>query len=231
MEKKVAYLRIISAVLIIGSALYWIKNPESNVEPIIVIIGSVVGLIFSFKDLVSNKNLPQNDVQEIEPITVKLKRESVRCYGEWIDYGIQINFEIYFHEPVLLKRVFLDYEEHYGFGEKWTDRAQLHCTQLIEDDLLSNDLNTSINILDSQESLPELPLRFDEKSMLQVTFGGYVPGERLSDGWEGITLDNWTIVIEYNESDQVKVPVVLKPHGKSEKRATQWEFIGFVKNA
>ncbi|KLV07197.1 hypothetical protein ABT56_06550 [Photobacterium aquae] len=170
-------------------------------------------------------------MQEIEPITVKLIGENVRCYDEWVDYGIQINFQIYFHEPVLLKRVFLDYKERYGLGEKWTDRAHLHCTQLVEDDLLSNDLNTSINILESHNSLPELPLRFDEKSMLQATFGGYVSGERLPDGWEGITLDNWTIVVEYNEDDRVEVPVVLKPHNSSEKRATQWEFVGFVGNA
>lgn len=224
------YLRIISPFLIISSALYWLKNPESNVEPIIVIIGSLVGLILSCRDLILNKKFPKNDAKEIEPITVKLTRENVRCYEEWIDYGIQINFEIYFHERVLLKRIFLDYKEHYGFGEKWTDRAQVHCTQLIGDDLLSNDLNTSISILESQKKLPEFPLRFDEKSILQATFGGYVPGERLSDGWEGITLDHWTIIIEYNDSDRVEVPVVLKPHGKSEKRATQWDFVGFVKN-
>lgn len=193
-----------------------------------MIIGSCVGLIFSFKDLVAKKAKEVRETATPDQISIKLITKNVRCYKEWIDYGIQLNFEIFFNEKVLLKAVYLDYKEPHGFGENWTQRAQIFSAKMMEDDLLLSDLQTVVDQLKNSVKLPELPQIFEEKSILQVTIGGFIPGERLPDGWEGITLSNWTLVIEFDENECVEIPLTLDPHCKSEKRPTEWKYVGFV---
>ena len=99
---------------------------------------------------------------------------------------------------------------------------------LVHEDLLKQDLPQLMASLKTKELIKELPLTFDEKSILQVTLCGYIAGERLSDGWEGISLNNWTLVVEYNENQTIELPLTLQAHNNSAKRATEWKYVGFV---
>jgi len=220
-------LRVVFSLLIIGAALYWYFNPSSNMEPIIVIISSVLVLIGSFNHWSSNKKSTNKPAEESE-FSVNIISPKVRCYREWVDYGLKLDFELFFNKKVLVKSLKLKYKEPFGFGEKWEQRAELYYVPLDQDDLLKKDLAQLEVFLKSKEALTEFPRTFEDKSILQVTLCGYIAGERLSDGWEGISLNNWTLVVEYNENQTVETPIILEAHNNSEKRATEFKYIGFV---
>jgi hypothetical protein len=224
----VTILRIISAVLIIAAAIYWLYKPDSNMEPIIIIIGALVGFIVSFKDLVLHKFKDANDSASSLPLSIRVSKKNIRCYTESVDYGIQINFDVFFSDKTLIKNLYLNYKEPCGFGEKWTQRAEIYIVKLNEDDLLVDGIDTCISRLKASDKLPVFPNIFLDKSLLQVTIGGYVAGERLPDGWEGVALSGWEVIVEFNEQDSLKLPLVLSPHFKSEKKAINWQYTGFV---
>jgi len=190
-------------------------------------IPSILVLIATFKDWSSNKKITGKSAEENE-VSVNIISSEVRCYQEWIDYGIKLDFELFFNKKVLIKSLKLNYKEPFGFGENWKERAELYYVPLEQDDLLKQDLPQFMESLKTKEIIKEFPLTFEEKSILQVTLCGYIAGERLSDGWEGISLNNWTLVIEYNENQTIEVPITLQAHNNSEKRATEWKYVGFV---
>ncbi|WP_125784526.1 hypothetical protein [Pseudoalteromonas rubra] len=94
---------------------------------------------------------------------------------------------------------------------------------------MAKDLAQLGKSLKEKASLPSFPRTFEEKCILQVTLCGYVAGERLPDGWEGVSLNNWTLVVEYNENQRLETPIILQAHDKSEKRATEFKYVGFEK--
>jgi hypothetical protein len=223
----VVIFRVLSSLCIIGSAIYWYFNPDSHMEPIIIIISSVLVLIASFNHWSTSKKSDEKPVEESE-LSINIISPKVRCYREWIDYGIKIDFELFFNKKVLIKGIKLKYKEPLGFGEKWEQRAELYYVELDHEDLLNHDLDQLEKSLKAKVSLPSFPRTFEEKSILQVTLCGYVAGERLSDGWEGISLNNWTLVVEYNENQSLETPIILQAHDNSEKRATEFKYVGFV---
>ncbi len=220
-------LRVLFSLLIIGAAFYWYFNPNSHMEPIIVIISSVLVIIASFNLWSSNKKAKSKPTQENE-LSVNIISPKVRCYREWVDYGLKLDFELFFNKKVLIKNLKLKYKEPFGFGEKWEQRAELYYIPLDQEDLLKKDLAQLESCLKSKKQLSNFPRTFEEKSVLQVTLCGYLAGERLSDGWEGISLNNWALVVEYNENQILETPIILEAHNDSEKRATEWEYVGFV---
>ena len=220
-------VRVLFSLFIIGTALYWYLNPESHMEPIIIIISSFLVLIGSFNHWFTSKKTDEKPFEESE-FALSITSPKVRCYREWVDYGLKIDFELFFNKKVLIKSIKLKYKEPLGFGEKWEQRAELYYVDLDQDDLLNLDLAQLEKKLKSKVSLPNFPRTFEEKSILQVTLCGYVAGERLSDGWEGISLNNWTLVVEYDENKSLETPITLEAHEKSEKRAIEFKYVGFV---
>jgi hypothetical protein len=223
----VVIFRVLFSLFIIGAAIYWYFNPDSHMEPIIIIMSSILVLIASFNHWFISKKSDGKPVEESE-LTINIISPKVRCYREWIDYGIKIDFELFFNKKVLIKSIKLKYKEPLGFGEKWEQRAKLYYVELDNEDLLKQDLAQLEKSLKAKVSLPSFPCIFEEKSILQVTLCGYVAGERLSDGWEGISLNNWTLVVEYNENQTLETPIILQAHDNSEKRATEFKYVGFV---
>ena len=196
-------------------------------EPIIIIISSVLVLIASFNHWSARKKTDEKPVKESE-LSINIISPKIRCYREWIDYGIKIDFELFFSEKVLIKSIKLKYKEPFGLGEKWEQRADLYYVELEHEDLLTQDLAQLEKSLKEKASLPSFPRTFGEKCILQITLCGYVAGERLPDGWEGVSLNNWTLVVEYNENQTLETPIILQAHDKSEKRATEFKYVGFV---
>lgn len=220
-------VRVLFSLIIIGAAIYWYFNPDSHMEPIIIIISSVLVLIASFNHWFARKKSNENSVKERE-VLINIISPKIRCYRECIDYGIKIDFELFFGKKVLIKSIKLKYKEPLGLGEKWEQRADLYFVELDHEDLLAQDLAQMEQSLKEKASLPNFPRTFEEKSILQVTLCGYIAGERLPDGWEGVSLNNWTLVVEYNENKTLETPIILQAHEKSEKRATEFKYVGFV---
>ena len=143
-------VRVLFSLIIIGAAIYWYFNPDSHMEPIIIIISSVLVLIASFNHWFARKKSNENSVKERE-VLINIISPKIRCYREWIDYGIKIDFELFFGKKVLIKSIKLKYKEPLGLGEKWEQRADLYFVELDHEDLLAQDL------AQMEQSLKEKP--------------------------------------------------------------------------
>lgn len=58
--------------------------------------------------------------------------------------------------------------------------------------LYQKELNKKDNILD-------IPFVVNESEHKFFTISEHIKGERLPDGWEGLSLDEWYLYIEYNQ--------------------------------
>ena len=198
----------------------------------IVAVLVVLIIFFRISDVVESylfnkKPAPNKPATENEPFSINIISNQVRCFIEWRDYGLKLDFELFFNRKTLIKSIRLDYKEPLAFGEKWTEHTELYMVDLIKEDLLKEELPQIMDSLNSMEQLLLSPQNFDEKSILQVTLGGYLAGERLPDGWEGISLSGWTLLIEYDDNKLFKIPLILEKHNDSLQRATEWKYIGF----
>ncbi|WP_125784524.1 hypothetical protein [Pseudoalteromonas rubra] len=86
-------VRVLFSLIIIGAATYWYFNPDSHMEPIIIIISSFLVLIASFNHWSVGKKSDEKPLKESE-LSINIISPKIRCYRELIDYGIKIDFEI-----------------------------------------------------------------------------------------------------------------------------------------
>jgi hypothetical protein len=152
----VVIFRVLFSLIIIGAAIYWYFNPDSHMEPIIIIISSVLVLIASFNHWFARKKSDEKPVEESE-LSINIISPKIRCYSERIDYGIKIDFELFFSKNVLIKSIKLKYKEPLGLGEKWKKRADLYYVELDHGDLLAQDLAQLEKSLKEKASLPSFP--------------------------------------------------------------------------
>jgi len=63
-------------------------------------IPSILVLIATFKDWSSDKKITGKLTEENE-VSVNIISSEVRCYREWVDYGLKLDFELFFNKKVL----------------------------------------------------------------------------------------------------------------------------------
>tara|TARA_Y100001968_G_C19205262_1_gene641980 strand:- start:51 stop:734 length:684 start_codon:yes stop_codon:yes gene_type:complete len=224
-EENLIKLEVFSAFLIIIAAGYWYINPDANIEPLIVLITSGVVIIGSlFKRFALNE---KEHKKSTKPVEITILSSEIRCYKEDIDYGIKLDLELFFTEKCLLKNLSVKYKEPHHFGENQSQRSHIMYVKYVSENILEKDLNLLIQNLEQAEAMPKLPATMETKSLLQLTVSGYIPGKRLPDGWEGVALKNWTLVVGV-DNEQYELPVIFNKHADTLKRPVKWVEVGFI---
>lgn len=225
MTKKLLFysLAIFLATTGLFAAYKWLKTDTSG-EAIFAISSFVVSILLALKGYFIKSS--SSNTEEI--LSVSIKRQNIRCYKEWVHYAIQIDIELFPRKKISIKNINLYYKEFYGSGEKIKQYSQLYLIKNVKEDLLKNELPTLKEKIFEFEQLPNMPFILNEFELLAFSISGYVPGERLSDGFEGLTLDNWSLEIEFNAHDVYKTPLVLNAHEQTLKIPIEYKNVGFI---
>ncbi|MFZ3467421.1 hypothetical protein [Vibrio harveyi] len=216
---------IISAIFIAVVGTYWFVYPESNLEPLLVAVPAILYLVGRiFRHFWSN-----NAVNEL-PFTCNVETSNIRCFNEYVDYAVHLNIDLFFKEKVAVKNISIVYKEHYGIAANGQRSIDVRCVNRIDGDLLSNSLEWFQQKLPKDAINIKFPVSANDKTLLPLTFYGHVSGERLPDGWEGLSLDGWLLRVEYNNGSKYEQSIVLQPHSETLKRPVKWKSIGFIGN-
>ncbi|MEG3436401.1 hypothetical protein V0288_04650 [Pannus brasiliensis CCIBt3594] len=226
------FLLIILLIVVAKYAWSWLKSDNSGEAVVAIITMFFIPPLYVVKEQFEKRYLekphsPKEAEKDLDQLSVNINRREIRCYGEYVDYAIQIDLEIYAHRKVSIKSIKLSCEEPFGYSNKRRDLSKLPKLTRINCDLLSNQLDTLMSIIENSEKLEKTPFIIEESEHLLLTISGYVSGERLPDAWEGLRLSGWNLEIEYNDNRKYISEFDLIPHQKSLKVPTKYHNIGF----
>ena len=153
---------------------------------------------------------------------------TVRCFKEWVDYGLQVRLDIRIRGRLTIKSLRVEIPNVHKWESKNPFRRPENQVLVPQSDFdyLSEDQTAFVNRLLSMkgEDLRNVTL---EEECRSITVLGYVKGERLPDAWEGIPLHGWRIVLAYNGDKEVSTTFTPQIHPRSCSRPAGVERTGF----
>ena len=205
-------------------AVIWLKSDTSGEAGFAVITGVLIPVVFFLKQKVIVLSTQIKD----ESLKVNIVRKNIRCYHQDIDYGIQLDLEIYAQKNVSIKNIQLTCIEPIDYGKKIRELEKLFKMPKIDTDLLADDFEVFLQKLEDIKKIYNFPIIINESEHLMLTIVDYVQGQRLSDGFEGLKLDGWKLIIEYNDNKKYCEEFRLNTHPKTLKIPTEYRDVGFA---
>lgn len=228
MFRFIFYIVLITLVcLTVYYALFWFNADKSGEAGFAIITGCLIPIIIFVKSWISKKTESQNEEGEQESFKININRKNIRCYKQDVDYAIQLNLELYTYEKISITDIQLTCKEPMGYSNKYRDLTNLPKLIEIDQDLLTEDIDSIESIIESTEKLREFPIVIEPSEHLLFTIAGYVPGERIPDGWEGLSLRGWKLVIEYNDNKKYNLEITLETHKNTLKVPSEYRIVGF----
>jgi hypothetical protein len=241
MKIKVFYNCLI--ILLVAATVYfawkWVSSDSSGESQFAIITGLLIPIVFylrssdndSLKERLNKNELSKKTLDNSRDIQVKLTKKSIRAYTPEVDYGVQLEVEIFAIQKMSLKSVSLSLQEVIGYDHERRTVSDLKIFKSLNEELLSASTGDFFRQkLNSHGELAVNSLILEEFGYLFLTIAANIPGERLPDGWEGLSLENWQLKIFYNgyegEKD-VAVNFKLDIHHQNPKTAIQFRFDGY----
>jgi hypothetical protein len=209
--------------LTIFYATKWFSSDTSGEAGFAVIAGGIIPISFIIKNWAFNFfNNSKKDNLEINII-----KKSIRCYKRDVDYAIHLEIELYANTKASIKKLKLSLQEPVGWSNKFRDISTLPRLVGRKNDLLKLEPKLLMPFINECKKVSTFPLVINGSEHLIFTVAGELQGERLSDGWEGLMLSGWEIVIEYNDNKSLTQQFSLEPHERTLKEPSEYRVVGF----
>lgn len=173
------------------------------------------------EDLVRVENLSSTKTRT--KISIKIERCVVRDI-KFPEYAILISLNISSHDRKIYFRQMkltcnetlmssLSYKVEYLFPNR-------------KEDVMNFDYSDFSRALQNSEKrqVDQITLEKDDWNLFAII--GLVTGERLSDGFEDFNLNNWSLIVEYND-ETITVPLKFKIHAKNTKKCVKYRFCNY----
>ncbi len=216
-------------ILVIATIYYaynWYTTDTSGEAGFAIITGVLIPILFIFKNNILEYILPSIENKDI--LKIEIIKKEIRCYTQDIDYAIQIDLEIYAYKKTSIKNIQLTSTEPVGYSKQF---RELNDISIITDnnnkDFLNEEASSFEVLIKNSKKINKFPIIIEESEHLILTISGYVKGERLPDGWEGLQLDGWNLIIEYNDNKKYSNNITLDTHNKTLKVAYKYKEVGF----
>ena len=211
---------IVSILLTIFFAIKWLYSDNSGEAAFAIFIGVFIPILIYLKN---KSKIPL----EINPISIKINRKKIKCYTRDIDYAIQLDIEIFAKQKTSIKNLYIIFKESVGYSKKYRKINNFHLFLNNNDDLLKYDFTTYQKELNRKDNILDIPFVINESEHKFFTISEHIKGERLPDGWEGLSLDEWYLYIEYNEDKQYKEKILFEIDESSIKQPSEYVNVGF----
>lgn len=211
------------AIATIRFGYLWYISDTSWEALFTIISGVFIPILLYLKKIFLNK-IEAIDKNKIE---LEIKRKNIRCYCVDIDYAIQIDIEIYAYEKTSIRKLELKCKEPIGWSSQTRDLSDLPKCEGINADVLENSLKDLAKIIEDCEKINGFPIVIEKSEYLIFSIIGYVPGESLPDGYEGLSLNDWQITVVFGDKKEIVKTFSMDPHKKTERIPTEFKNAGF----
>jgi len=182
-------------------------------------------LVFSKNKILEFFLLPTKNQDKLK---IEIIKNEIRCYKQDIDYAVQIDLEIYAYKKTSIRSIQLTCTEPIGYLNKIRELNNINIIiDNINEDFLNKDPISFKKLVENSKKISKFPIVIEESEHLILKIAGYVEGERLPDGWEGLRLDGWNLIIKYNDNKVYSNKLTLKTHDKTLKVAYTYRDVGF----
>ena len=214
-------------IILVSTTIYyaynWYSSDTSGEAGFAITTGALIPILVLFKNKILEFFIPLTENQDT--LKIEIIKNEIRCYTKNIDYAVQIDLEIYAYIKTSIKGIQLTCTEPIGYSKKI---RELNNISIITDnnnkDFLNADPTSFKSLLGNSK---KIPIVIEESEHLFLTISGHVEGERLPDGWEGLQLDGWSLIIEYNDNKIYTNNITLNTHKKTLQEAYIYKDVGF----
>lgn len=207
-------------------AYNWYSSDTSGEAGFAITTSALIPILILFKHKILEFFLLSTENQDA--LKIEIMKNEIRCYTQDIDYVVQIDLEIYAYKKTSIKSIQLTCTEPIGYSKK---TRELNNISLITDnnskDFLNENPTSFKTLIENSKKISKFPIVIEKSEHLILTISGHVEGERLPDGWEGLQLDGWNLIIEYNDNKIYTNNITLKKHKKTLKVADTYKDVGF----
>ncbi len=215
-------------ILVIATIYYaynWYGSDTNGEAGFAITTGVLIPILLSFKKNILEFFLPS--IENKDALKIEITKNEIRCYTQDIDYAVQIDLEIYVYKKTSIKNIQLTCTEPIGYSKKVRELNNISIITDNHEDFL-NEAPASFNeLIKNSKKISKFPIVIEELEHLILTISGYVEGERLPDGWEGLRLDGWNLIIEYNDNKRYAKSITFNTHKKTLKVAYKYKDVGF----
>ena len=214
----------------IGATIYyaykWHTSDTSGEAGFAILTGVLIPILILSKNKTLEFLLLKTKNQNI--LKIEIIKNEIRCYKQDIDYAVQIDLEIYAYKKTSIRSIQLTCTEPIGYSNKIRELNSIDIiTDNINKDFLNEDPISFKKLIENSKKISNFPIVVEESEHLILKIAGYVAGERLSDGWEGLRLDGWNLIIKYNDNKIYNSNIILNTHHKTLKVAYKYRDVGF----
>lgn len=217
-------------IILVSTTIYyaynWYSSDTSGEAGFAITTGALIPILVLFKNKILEFFIPLTENQDT--LKIEIIKNEIRCYTKNIDYAVQIDLEIYAYKKTSIKDIQLTCTEPIGYSKRI---RELNNISIITDnnnkDFLNEDTTSFKSLLENSKKISKFPIVIEESEHLFLTISGYVEGERLPDGWEGLQLDGWSLIIEYNDNKIYTNNITLNTHKKTLQEAYIYKDVGF----
>jgi len=215
------------AVLVVSTIFYavkWFSSDSSGEAGFAVIAGGIIPISF----VIRNWFLKTFHNSKKDNLEINITKKYIRCYKRDVDYAIHLEIELFANTKVSIKQLKLSLQEPCGWSHKSRDISTLPKIVGRKNDLLKLEPKLLMPFIAECPKISKLPIVINESEHFIFTISGEIQGERLPDGWEGLMLSGWELVIEYNDNKLLSQQFTLEPHERTLKEPSEYRVVGFT---
>ena len=223
---KIIFYSLIT-VLVLLTMYYankWFSSDSSGEAGFAIIAGAIIPISF----VIRNWLLKIFKKSKKDDLEINITKKNIRCYKKNVDYAIHLEIELFANTKVSIKKIKLSLQEPCGWPNKFRDISTTPKLVGRKDDLLKLEPKLLMPFISECEKIPTLPIVVNESEHLIFTIAGEIQGERLSDGWEGLMLSGWEVIIEYSDEQLLKQQFTLEPHDRTLTEPSEYRVVGFT---